>query len=404
MKHWRQTFSVILCMICCLSMPMSIYASSTSDLSEDRDVLAGEKDKKEDMQNTLTDMENDKTELEEVKNDLSDYVVELDGKLTNLQNVLIELDTLIVNKKEEVESMKQSLKEAEQTEADQYEAMKKRIKFMYERGNTSYISILVAAENFSDMLNKAEYIEVISQYDRSMLEDYQKTKEVISQIKDQLVSEENELVNAKKEASDKEVEMNGLIDEKNTQIENYEKDITNKEQAIKEYEAEIAAQNATIAALEAKIAQAEREAAENVSGNDVGPGSYGGGTFCWPAPSYTRISSDYGNRLPPTLGVQQFHNGVDMAAPSGSPILAASDGQVIAAAYSSTMGNYIMINHGSGIYTIYMHASALYVSSGQNVSRGQKIAAVGTTGRSTGPHLHFSVRVNGAYVSPWNYL
>ena len=93
-----------------------------------------------------------------------------------------------------------------------------------------------------------------------------------------------------------------------------------------------------------------------------------------------------------------------MAAPSGTPVYAAYDGDVVAADYSSTMGNYIMINHGNGLYTIYMHNSALYVKKGESVYKGQNIAAVGSTGRSTGPHLHFSVRLNGSYVSPWNYL
>ena len=93
-----------------------------------------------------------------------------------------------------------------------------------------------------------------------------------------------------------------------------------------------------------------------------------------------------------------------MAAPSGSPILAAADGKVVAASYEATMGNYVMIDHGDGLYTIYMHASALYVSTGQEVSAGTQIAAVGSTGSSTGPHLHFSVRLNGQYVNPHNYL
>ena len=106
----------------------------------------------------------------------------------------------------------------------------------------------------------------------------------------------------------------------------------------------------------------------------------------------------------PTLGVQKFHNGVDFAAASGTPILAAYSGNVVAASYNSSMGNYVMIDHGDGLYTIYMHASKLYVSSGQSVSKGDQIAAVGSTGRSTGPHLHFSVRLNGNYVSPWGYL
>ena len=135
---------------------------------------------------------------------------------------------------------------------------------------------------------------------------------------------------------------------------------------MKEYEAEIAAQNAEIKAMEDLVAAQKAELAkENKAAR-----TYDGGMFAWPAPSYTRISDDYGNRMHPTLHVQQFHNGID----------------------------------GDNLYTIYMHASALYVSKGENVVKGQKIAAVGSTGRSTGNHLHFSVRLNGSYVSPWNYL
>ena len=131
---------------------------------------------------------------------------------------------------------------------------------------------------------------------------------------------------------------------------------------------------------------------------------YDGGLFCWPAPEFTRISDDYGYRLHPILNVQQFHNGVDMAAPKGTPILAAYDGIVVSAEYNASMGNYVMINHGNGLYTIYMHADTLVVSKGASVSRGQKIATVGSTGRSTGNHLHFGVRLNGTYVSPWSYI
>ena len=131
---------------------------------------------------------------------------------------------------------------------------------------------------------------------------------------------------------------------------------------------------------------------------------YDGGQFKFPLASYTRISDDYGWRIHPILNTKQFHNGVDFASPKGTAIYAAYDGEVVAATYSSTMGNYIMINHGSGLYTIYMHASALYCSKGDVVVRGEAIAAVGSTGRSTGNHLHFSVRKDGSYVSPWDYL
>ena len=205
---------------------------------------------------------------------------------------------------------------------------------------------------------------------------------------------------AKVQVEQEQESLETLISEKQTEIDAYQADINDKEAVLKAYEAEIAARNAEIKALEdaVKAEQAALEAASNPKR------TYDGGMFAWPAPSYTRISDDYGNRIHPTLGVNRFHNGVDMAAPGGSPILAAYNGTVVAAAYNSSMGNYIMIDHGDNLFTIYMHASALYVSKGAEVVKGQKIAAVGTTGRSTGNHLHFSVRLNGNYVSPWGYL
>ena len=408
MKRFFKRLSILLCVSILLTAPSAVYASNTDrdrereeELENNKKDLQDAQDEKDNMEDTLSDIKNQKDDLEEAKSDLSDYVVELDGQLMSIQDKLLQLEVKVAEKEQEVTQSKQQLKEAEENETNQYVSMKQRIKFMYEKGSQTYLTMLFEAEDFSDMMNKAEYIEEISNYDRDMLVQYQDTKQAILLLKTQLEEEQSALKQAQEETTQKEGEMNDLITQKQEQIEDYEADIDNKEKAIKEYEAEIAAQNATIAALEAKIAQAQ----EDVSGNDAGDAPiYGGGTFCWPAPSYTRISSEYGNRIHPTLGVTQFHNGLDMAAPHGSPILAAEGGVVIAASYNATMGNYIMINHGSGLYTIYMHASALYVSSGQTVSRGEKIAAVGSTGRSTGPHLHFSVRRNGSYVNPWNFL
>ena len=215
----------------------------------------------------------------------------------------------------------------------------------------------------------------------------------------QTLEEEEEVLHQAEESLQKEQQsVNTLISEKEKQIVAYEGDISNQEAAIAEYEAQIAAEDAEIAALEKAV---EADKAKLEEENKV---KYDGGMFQMPCPSYTRISDDYGSRMHPILKVEKFHNGVDFAAPSGSPILAAYDGRVVAATYNSSMGNYVMIDHGDGLYTIYMHASKLYVSSGQTVTKGEQIAAVGSTGRSTGPHLHFSVRLNGSYVSPWNYL
>ncbi len=283
---------------------------------------------------------------------------------------------------------------------EQYEAMKKRIQFMYERGDTFYLELLFSSTGFADMANKAEYIEALSRYDKNKLDEYVETKEMVQLCKEKLEAEKEVLDEAKIAVEAEEASISELIGQKEAQIVSVSTDISTKEAAIKEYEEMIAQENAEIAALEKAVAEEKaRLEAENAQAR-----IYNGGMFAWPCPGYKRISDEYGNRIHPILGTQQFHNGVDMAAPTGTAILAAYDGDVIAAAYSSSMGNYIMIDHGSGLYTIYMHCSALYVSKGQTVTKGQNIAAVGSTGRSTGPHLHFSVRLNGSYVSPWNYL
>ena len=278
--------------------------------------------------------------------------------------------------------------------------MKKRIQYMYEKGNKNYIELLFTAGSFSDFLNTAEFVNKISKYDREMLNSYMDTVKDIEEKEAKLLSQEEEL-NKKREALTVQLEeVENEMEQKQDAINMYTADINNKEAAIKEYEAYIAEQKAVVEALEAAIlAEKKRLAEENKSAI-----TYDGGQFAWPAPNYTRISDEYGERIHPILGTKQFHNGLDMAAPGGSPILAAYDGEVVAADYSATMGNYVMINHGDGLITIYMHASALEVSKGQVVVRGEEIAKVGTTGRSTGNHLHFSVRKDGSYVNPWNFF
>ena len=351
------------------------------------------------IKSNITNIQAMVSALEKEKGDLEAYVTKLDEDLTDVQEKIAELKDLISEKETEIEETEEELEEAEEIQATQYENMKKRIKFIYEKGDTFYLELVMSSASFGEMLNKATYVEKISEYDATKLEEYKQTCEYIQACKEQLDAEKELLDEAKVQVEEEEANLETLISAKEGEINLKTADINNKEAAIKEYEEDLAAQTATIQALEAAVAAERAQLAE--AGEAI---VYDGGMFKWPAPSYTRISDDYGNRTHPILGVQQFHNGVDMAAPGGSPILAAYDGKVVAAAYNASMGNYIMINHGGGLYTIYMHASALYVSTGETVTRGQKIAAVGTTGRSTGNHLHFSVRKDGAYVSPWNYL
>ena len=387
------------------SCPMVSRADNVSELKKSieqkQQEIKDAQNQKKKLQSGLTDVKSVISSLEKSKSDLSAYVSQLDTNLSAVQAKITELTEMITHKETEITQTKAELEEALAQEEAQYEAMKGRIKSMYERGDNFYLEAVLTSKSFGDMLNRADYVERLSASDKRILEEFKATREYVEVCKAQLESEQELLEEAKKDVEAEQASLQSLISQKEAEITAYEADISNREQLVKEYEAEIAAQNAEIKELES-IAKTLQKQLEQVNGGQKK--KYDGGMFAWPAPSYTRISDDYGYRIHPILKTQQFHNGVDMAAPGGSPILAAYNGTVVAAAYSSTMGNYVMIDHGDNLYTIYMHASALYVSQGAEVVKGQKIAAVGTTGRSTGNHLHFSVRLNGSYVSPWNYL
>ena len=404
MKRTIKWICLFLCVVLVFGMfakpALATYASelTNSVIKEKEQEIDKAKQEKKQLQNSLTDVKKLKEQLEKSKQDLTVYVQELDADLTAIQEKINELNDLITEKEKEIEDKTAELEEAQRVQQEQYEAMKTRIKFMYERGDTIYMELIFSSNSFGDVLNKADYIQMLSEYDRKLLDEYVAHANYVALCKERLEEEKEVLDEAKAAVEKEEASLNELIDAKENEMYKMSSDIKSKEQAIKEYEADIAEQNETIKALEAIVAEERKKLAAEQGRK------YDGGVFAWPAPSYTRISDDYGNRTHPILGTQQFHNGIDMAAPGGSAILAAYDGKVVAAAYSGSMGNYIMIDHGDSLYTIYMHASALYVSKGQEVNRGDKIAAVGSTGRSTGNHLHFSVRLNGSYVSPWSYL
>lgn len=405
MKSKKKKITAGLCLIglliCTLFPAAGVKASPLEEsIRSKQNQISQARAEKKKLQSGLSDVKKMVKELEKSKNNLENYVVELDGKLTSIENKITEYTGLISEKEKEIENTKQELQTAKEVEAAQYAAMKKRIKFLYEKRETGYMELLLSSKSFGDLLNKAEYIEKLSAYDREQLIEFQQNVELIAACQQALEEEEEVLKTAKASVEKEQKSMEALISEKEKEIVAFQSDIGSKEAAIKDYEADIAAQNATISALEKAVEEEKKKMAEQNRPKQT----YDGGMFQFPCPSYKRVSSEYGNRMHPTLGIKKFHNGVDLAAPGGSPILAAYDGTVVGAGYNSSMGNYVMINHGDGLYTVYMHASALYVSNGQKVSKGAKIAAVGSTGRSTGNHLHFSVRLNGSYVNPWNYL
>lgn len=376
-------------------------SSITSDsIKEKEEQIAQAQEQKKTLQSGLSNLENMKKELESQRKNLKNYVAQLDSNLQQIELNIQNLRAQISEKETEIADTQRELEEALEREENQKESMIRHIRMIYETGNPELVQMLSRADSFGDFLNKADYVEKVISYEQQMWQDFRTVREYVELCKEQLELEKEILDETKAGVEQEQQNLEALIAQKNQDITNYETDINNKAQAIKEYEAEIAAQEEEIASLEALIAEEKKKILAN-SGVVL---TYDNGPFKFPLASYTRVSDDYGNRIHPTLGIQQFHNGVDFAAPKGTAIYAAYDGVVVAATYSATMGNYVMIDHGDGLYTIYMHASSLYVSKDDIVARGETIAAVGSTGRSTGNHLHFSVRRDGAYVSPWEYL
>ena len=316
--------------------------------------------------------------LESLKKDAAAYVRELDGSLAVLNEELQELSDKIVHKEADIETAKQELEAAKAVEADQYEAMKLRIKYMYERGQTNYLDMLLQSKDLVQLMNRAEYVQQIAEYDRKKLYEYEDTRREVAAHEQQL----------------------------NQELKNFESQIHVAEGQISAYEKDIQAQENKVKQLEAEIKRKEEEArkAAEAAGKKYNTVSLGNIKFIWPCPASSRITSAFGSRTSPTAGASSNHQGIDIGAASGSGILAAASGTVVIATYSYSAGNYIMINHGGGVYTVYMHCSQLLASEGQDVIQGQTIAKVGSTGYSTGPHLHFGIRANGQYVNPSNYV
>ena len=344
--------------------------------------------------------------LEGLKQDAAAYVRELDSSLTVLNQELDELADKIVQKEADIEIAGQELEMARAVEADQYEAMKLRIKYMYERGKTNYLDMLLQSKDLVQLMNRAEYVQKIAEYDRKKLYEYEDIRKEVAAREQQLNQEHEELLLLQEQTEAKQQSVETLLAQKNQELKNFESRIHAAQGQISAYEKDIQAQENKVKQLEAEIKRKEEEAkkAAEAAGQKYNTVSLGNIKFIWPCPASSRITSGFGARTSPTEGASSNHQGIDIGAASGSSILAAASGTVVIATYSYSAGNYIMINHGGGVYTVYMHCSQLLASEGQDVIQGQTIAKVGSTGYSTGPHLHFGIRANGQYVNPSNYV
>lgn len=352
---------------------------------------------------------------------------EIDAKQTQINDTLANIDAV----KTSIAQTEINLSDAQTTEANQYSSMKLRIQYMYENGDESFLDILFSSDSMIDFLNNAEYISEISKYDREKLIEYGENKDRITNLLANLETQKSELETqeAKYETELGELEeqksvldskkseqevlqasYTDLYNAKNNELSNLEsqqsdteykkqlalKEVEEQEQLVEQARKEYAAWLAELARLnkDADAAVAAKLAEINVTG------------FTWPVPGFNRITSQFGMRMHPILGYEKLHDGTDIsgAGINGTPILAAYSGTVVLAQSYWGYGNCVKIDHGGGVVTLYAHASAILVSVGQQVNAGDTIALVGSTGNSTGPHLHFSLIIKGEFVNPLDYV
>ena len=366
---------------------------------------------------TIDEAQKKADELQSQKNAAQAEKDTLAAKLNSIIAQMNKTQEELSAKETEISTAEEELVQAKVDEDDQYNSMKKRIKFMYEGGNTQFLEILMSSSNIGDLLNKAEYVSKLSSYDRDMLTAFQDTVKAVEEKEARLQDEYEKLNTLQSSLVSQQTEAQTLISSKEAQIAEIQDQITDNanlladlkakaEEAKRLQEEQAAAAAAAAAAAKKNNSTSSSNGSSSSGSSSSRPASSGNvvsgsGYFTHPCPGMTYQSSYFGE-------VRSFdsrpHKGNDYAAPTGTPTYAAAAGTVITAGWSNSAGNWVVISHGNGLVTKYMHHSSICVSAGQRVEKGQQIGYVGSTGYSTGAHLHFQVELNGTPVNPNNYM
>ncbi len=287
------------------------------------------------------------------------------------------------------------------------DALKRRLVDAYEHGELSYLNVLFSATSFTDFVQRWDDIRLLVAQNQQTVRERRAAEEKVAAIQAQLESDHRDLVAAQAAEEQKRSQLAALADQRQMLVAQADLERRHVAQEVTELEETSAEEEAQLGAMivqrqreEAARREAERRARQ-LAGETL-PAENGPGLFSWPASG--PITSPFGVRSDPITGRTRRHDGIDIGAPMGATITAAASGTVIYAGWESGYGNTIVIDHDGAVSTLYGHCSQIFVSNGQEVQRGQAIGAVGSTGRSTGPHLHFEVRVNGVAVDPTGRL
>lgn len=376
------------------NLPAAGAASSTSIRQSIDQLKNKNKDlesQKANLKNQLKSIQADKNEAISKKNVLEQQINVLQDSIQNLNDQIAQYDLLIAEKEREVE-------ENQAEEERQFKRFCKQVRIMEEEGTVSYWSILFSADSFTDLLDRVSLVNDIADYNQKVCDELEAARLALQEARAELESAQAEAQEAKTEQESARSELQSQESEVKTLINEISADEAKAKAAIEDLNAAADAMDAEIAKkekeLEAAIAEERRRAEQNGTQSkyafDPGTGFY------WPLPSNrVTITSFFGYRNDPFTGKSSNHYGTDISAPQGTEIYTAHGGIVLTSTYNSSYGNYVVISRGDGTNTLYAHMTKRAVEVGQTVAQGQVIGYVGSTGRSTAPHLHFEVRVNG---------
>ena len=344
--------------------------------------------RQEELKDQLAEAEEKQSAAEEQRSLLLAQLDAINDELDNINAQIALYDEQIAQKEAE-------RKETEAKEQAQYELFCQRVRAMEEEGTVSYWSILFNAESFSDMLDRLADIDAVMDYDNHIMDELTATREELERLQAELESARADEQAVKEEQEAKKAEQQAKVAEAEKVLEELNRNVAEVNRLLDE-------EDAAAAAIQADIVRKQKELEAQRQQNGTTIVSESG--YMWPLPGWYSISSPFGYRINPVSGRAQNHGGIDIPASGGTPILAAKSGQVITSVYGSgsywSYGNYVVIDHGNGNSTLYAHMSSRAVSEGQMVTQGQVIGYVGTTGNSTGNHLHLEIRVGGQRVDP----
>ncbi|MFT9494004.1 murein hydrolase activator EnvC family protein [Anaerosolibacter sp.] len=347
--------------------------------------VTSQKNKLNQLNQQIKNIKNKLLENEKKEESLSAQIKSINKEIEDSESEINELNLKINETEEQIEETKHELQEAQDNINEKNDVLGARLNVMYKNGNLSYLQVLLESTSFVDMMSRLDMVKRIVESDMELLKFMRAQKDKINNDKKLLENQQANMVDLANSIKRKQQELvvsRGKIDRLKKDILTDNKKLEQQEDEMNRYAKEIASE------------------IRGLQTNEV----YKGGKFAWPAPGYSRITSPFGYRIHPILKTKKLHTGMDIAVPTGKNIVAAESGTVIFSGWKGGYGNTVMVDHGSGLVTMYPHNSKLVVKKGDKVKREQVVAKAGSTGLSTGPHLHFEVRKNGEYVDPKPWL